>query len=150
MRAAFALLAGLLSTAALAEDDIPGGQLREEISGHTLSGMHTGGVVFSEYHAPDGRVFGYNNGEPVVEGCWDIRRDAVCYYYARGSISGTFCWRMARAGSAGYRIRSVETRAHGVARLDPGNPQGHSDGGRPWTCEPLMSRRDHPLQTARR
>ncbi len=145
------LVGGALALAApAAADDLPGQRIREEISGQTLSGVHTGGVVFSEYHSPDGRVFGFNNGEPVVEGCWDIRRDSVCYYYAKGSIPGTFCWRMSPAGADGYRIRSVETAAHGVARLERGNPQNHSDRGRPWTCEPLMSGLDRSLRTARR
>ncbi|KAA2236176.1 hypothetical protein [Salinarimonas soli] len=151
MRATLAGIALVLLAASGARaQDVPGETLRGEISGQTLSGMHTGGVVFSEYHSPDGRVFGFNNGEPVQEGCWDIRRDAVCYYYAKGSIPGTFCWRMARAGPDGYRMRSVETEAVGIARLAAGNPQNHTDRGKPWTCEPLMSRRDPLLQYARR
>ncbi|HYF55769.1 MAG TPA: hypothetical protein VEA41_16060 [Salinarimonas sp.] len=149
MRAALAL-AALLAAAPAHPQDLAGADLRDEVSGNTLSGIHTGGVVFSEYHSPDGRVFGFNNGEPVVEGCWDVRRDSVCYYYAQGAIKGTFCWRMIRAGPNGYRIRSIETPAVGIARLARGNPQNHTDGGRPWTCEPLSSSLERPLRLSRR
>jgi hypothetical protein len=150
MRTALFVLLAALAIAPVRAEDLSGNQIRDEVSGHTLSGMHTGGVVFSEYHAPDGRVFGFNNGEPVIEGCWDVRRDSICYYYAKGSIPGTFCWRMSRAGPDGYRIRSVETRAVGVARLASGNPKNHTDGGRSWTCEPLLSRLERSLHLARR
>lgn len=150
MRRALPLLLAMLAAGPAPAEELEGQALRDEISGHTLSGIHTGGVAFTEYHSPDGRVFGFNNGEPVVDGCWDVRRDAVCYYYAQGSIRGTFCWRMSRAGPDGYRIRSVETRAHGVARLERGNPQNHDDGGRAWTCEPLLSRLDRSPRLARR
>jgi hypothetical protein len=114
-------------------------ELRAELSGNTLSGYNTSGVVFSEYHAPDGRILGHNNGEPVVEGCWDIRDNGVCYYYARSRRPGTYCWRYGRAGSDGYRLQSFDHAVTGLARLDPGNPRGHSDGGHPWTCEGLVS-----------
>ena len=120
-------------------------ELRAEISGSTLSGYNTSGVVFSEYHAPDGRILGHNNGEPVIEGCWDIRDDGICYYYARSRRPGTYCWRYGRAGAQGYRLRSFDGAVTGLARLDKGNPRGHSDGGHPWTCEGLVSGREVPL-----
>jgi len=144
------LLVALGGAAPAAAEPLAGEALRSEISGHTLTGVHTGGVAFTEYHSPDGRVFGFNNGEPVIEGCWDVRRDAVCYYYARGSIPGTFCWRMTRAGDDGYRIASTERPARGVARLERGNPRNLSDLGKPWTCEPLTSSLEPRLRFARR
>jgi hypothetical protein len=123
-------------------EPVTGPSLRSEIAGNTLSGFNTSGVVFSEFHAPDGRLFGHNNGEPVVDGCWDLKDDAVCYYYsARRRGNGTFCWRYDRAGADGYRIASVETPVTGIARLEPGNPHGHSDRGQPWVCEGLVSER---------
>jgi hypothetical protein len=126
-------------------------QLRSEISGNTLSGFNTSGVVFSEYHSPDGRIFGHNNGEAVVDGCWDIKDDAVCYYYsAWRHRAGTFCWRYDRAGENGYRITSVESRVTGLTRLEPGNPHGHSDNGKPWACEGLVSGFDRPRRMTAR
>ncbi len=118
---------------------LSGEELRRELAGNTLTGYNTSGVVFSEYHSPDGRILGHNNGEPVLEGCWDVRREAVCYYYARSRHAGTYCWRYERLGADGYRIESLESQARGIARLDPGNPRGHSDHGRPWVCEGLVS-----------
>jgi len=132
------VLAALASPACA--DAVPGSRLRAEIAGNTLTGYNTSGVVFSEFHAPDGRVFGHNNGEAVVDGCWDVRDDAVCYSYAaQRRESRTFCWRYARIGTDGYRMASVGSGVTGVARLEPGNPHGHSDRGRPWTCEGLVS-----------
>lgn len=121
-------------------EPVTGPRLRSEIAGNTLSGFNTSGVVFSEFHSPDGRILGHNNGTPVVDGCWDVKDDAVCYYYSafRGR-DATFCWRYDRAGPDGYRIASVETRVTGVARLESGNPHGHTDRGQPWACEGLIS-----------
>ena len=120
---------------------LSGAELQREVSGNTLTGYNSSGVFFSEFHSPDGRVFGHNNGERVAEGCWAVRDDAVCYYYAKGRLfaGGTFCWRMERAGADGYRIASVERDTTGAARRDQGNPRNHDDEGKPWVCEGLVS-----------
>lgn len=152
MKRCAASLFGLLALAGTASaEPVVGPGLRSEIAGNTLSGFNTSGVVFSEFHSPDGRIFGHNNGEAVVEGCWDIKDDAVCYYYsARRRGNATFCWRYDRAGTEGYRITSVDSRVTGVARLEPGNPHGHSDRGQPWACEGLVSDRGRAVRNARR
>jgi hypothetical protein len=124
---------------ASASEALSDAELQAELSGNTLSGYNTSGVIFSEYHAPDGRILGHNNGEPVLEGCWQVRQSAVCYYYARSTRPGTYCWSYARAGQQGYRITSLETEARGIVRREAGNPRGHSDGGKSWTCEGLVS-----------
>jgi hypothetical protein len=143
-------LATVLALGALgAAETMTDRELLREVADTTLSGFHTGGVNFTEYHSPDGRILGYNNGEPVQDGCWRIRDNAVCYYYPKGSIRGDFCWRMERAGPDGYRIFSVETSAQGVARSERGNPRGLSDNGMPWTCDALISRRHEPLDRSR-
>lgn len=145
--AASALLAGSVAggpvgaqtSDRLAASLIDGQTLRKEIAGNTVTGVHDNGMRFSEFHSPDGRVFGHNNGEAVDKGCWDIKGDAVCYYYSGGSIQGTFCWDFVRAG-AGYALHLPRTGTRAVAILQPGNPHNFSDNGKPWTCEPLMSR----------
>ena len=136
-----AFAAGLATLApALAAERLGPDQLREEISDSTLTGFNTSGVFFSEYHAPDGRVLGHNNGVPVVDGCWAVRGDAVCYYYnGQKTVASTFCWHYDRAGAQGYRITSLEGRVTGAARLERGNPRGHSAGGASWVCEGLVS-----------
>lgn len=152
MKRPAAFLVALIGLAGSAcADPVTGPSLRSEIAGNTLSGFNTSGVVFSEFHAPDGRIFGHNNGEPVIQGCWDIKDDAVCYYYsARRRGNGTFCWRYDRAGPNGYRITSTDTGVTGVARLEPGNPHGHSDRGQPWACEGLVSGLGAGVRTATR
>jgi hypothetical protein len=135
-----------LSGQAVAAERLNSEQLREEITGNTLTGFNTSGVVFSEYHAPDGRVFGHNNGVPVVDGCWAIRGDAICYYYnGQKPLPAAFCWHYDRAGAKGYRITSVDLRITGAARLEPGNPRNHNEGERSWVCEGLISRLRTPL-----
>lgn len=125
-------------------------ELRAEFSGTTVSGFHDGGVQFTEYHSPDGRIFGYNNNEPVQDGCWDVKDNAVCYYYAKGRIQGTFCWRFERVADGGYRISSTDTPTRGITRREPGNPRGLSDNGQSWTCDPLTSERHDRTRPALR
>ena len=135
----WAALPWLCATLASAvAEPLSGDQLRAEVAGNTLTGFNTSGVVFSEFHAPDGRILGHNNSEIVEDGCWQIKNDAVCYYYARGTRPGVFCWRFERAGP-GYKISSTESAVTGVVRMEPNNLRGHSDGGKPWACEGLTS-----------
>ncbi len=148
MRRRGATLAALvaLSAPALAAERLSSEQLRDEIAGNTLTGFNTSGVVFSEYHAADGRIFGHNNGIPVLDGCWAVRGDAVCYYYnGQKPLPAAFCWHYDRAGSKGYRITSLDSRITGAARLEPGNPRNHSEGERSWVCEGLVSRLQTPV-----
>ena len=137
-RIALLWLSVALASPAAAEP-LSGDQLRAEVTGNTLTGFNTSGVVFSEFHAPDGRILGHNNSEVVDDGCWQVKNDAVCYYYARGTRPGVFCWRFEWAGPTGYTIASTETAITGVVRVEPGNPRDHSDGGKPWACEGLTS-----------
>jgi hypothetical protein len=118
---------------------LSGEQLRRELTGNTLSGFNTSGVVFTEYHAPDGRVLGYNLGQPNEDACWTIRQNAVCYYYPRGPVAGEFCWLLEAKGPMGFSLRSLETTTTGVARLVSGNPSRLSDHDRPWTCHAHVS-----------
>lgn len=148
-RLALALLCFGVSTPALAQP-VTGGELQAEIAGNTLTGFHDSGLSFTEYHAPDGRVFGYNAGEPVQDGCWRVRGDAICYDYGRGRITGSFCWRFDRAGRIGYRIAHLASATRGIARLEAGNPKNLSDNGKPWDCADQISRRDQTPRLAAR
>jgi hypothetical protein len=135
-----AFVAALLpaSTGASAEP-LSGDQLRQELTGNTLSGFNTSGVVFTEYHAPDGRVLGYNQGRPNQDACWTVRGNAVCYYYPRGLVAGEFCWLLEPKGPGGFSLRSIENATTGFARLASGNPNRLSDHDRPWTCQAQVS-----------
>jgi hypothetical protein len=150
-------LFGLAVGPAIAEDvwgNVNGQELRAVLSGNTVTGRHDDGMSYSEFHAPDGRVFGHNNREAVDQGCWDIRGNQVCYYYAGGTIRGEFCWEFRRVTTTGYRLRSVNTGMQATGLAQAGNPHGHSDNGKPWTCEPLqsrlMNRREHLASRAAR
>lgn len=141
----FAALSGAAPAFAQA---VTGGELQAEIAGNTLTGFHDSGMSFTEYHAPDGPVFGYNGGEPVQDGCWRVRGDAICYEYGRGRITGSFCWRFHRAGMIGYRIAHLSSATHGIARLEAGNPKNLSDNGLRCDCADQISRREQSPRVA--
>jgi len=74
-----------------------------------------------------------------------VRGDAVCYYYPSTRPGGEnqrteFCWHLERVGSDGYKVTLVGRSAGGIARLEPGS-RGHTDNGRAWVCDALISRR---------
>ena len=148
--AAVALVGGLLLAGNALAQPVTGDELRTELGGNTLTGFHASGMSFIEYHAPDGRVFGYNGGDPVRDGCWRVRGDAVCYEYGRGRITGSFCWRFDRAGRLGYRIAHLTSGTRGLARLEAGNPKNLSDHGDPWDCADQISRRREGSSVASR
>jgi hypothetical protein len=131
----FALL-GLLAGPAAAEP-LGGADLLRELSDQTLTGFN-GALLFSEYHAPDGKVLGHNAGMPNQDSCWRVRGNAVCYYYPHlkqaGSDEGVeSCWHFERAGPNGYKITPVGSTRSGIARLEPGNARQHSTNGAPST-----------------
>lgn len=151
--AAAVLTLVVLTTPATASDErspISGAELREVLSGNTVTGRHDSGMPYSEFHAPDGRVFGHNNREAVDKGCWDIRGNEVCYYYAGGNVQGEFCWTFRRISTNGFRLELPRTGTLAIGLLQPGNPHGHSDNGKPWVCTPLISERPFTPRLARR
>ena len=115
--------------------------LREIIPGSTYSGRHDSGMPFSEYHLPDGRIFGHNANDPVRDGCWAIKGDSVCYSYERGVAPGIFCWRYFKRADGAYRILLPSSGTLGTANREIGNPRNHSDNGQPWDCAAQISRR---------
>jgi hypothetical protein len=152
---AFVLVASCLSAAASERwGEMSGKELRDLLSDATLTGNHDNGMPYSEWHAPDGRVFGHNNRRAVDRGCWDISGDQVCYYYndtVEGRQPRVFCWEFRKVTVTGYRLKLMNTpsgiEATGIWQR--GNPHGHSDNGKPWSCEPLQSRRPSPQNTTR-
>lgn len=119
---------------------VTGEELRNEVPGNTLTGRHASGMTYSEFHSPDGRIYGHNNRVPVRDGCWAVRNDEICYTYERGPATGVFCWRFYRA-PGGYTIHLPTTGTVGTAKLDVGNPNNYGDNGQPWSCDALLSMR---------
>jgi hypothetical protein len=124
--------------------NLTGEELRRLVSGHTVTGRHDTGMPYSEWHAPSGQVYGHNNREPNDKACWDIKGDAVCYYYSGGVSRGTFCWTFQRVAENGYRLQSEETNVMATGIWQAGNPHDFSDNDKPWSCEPLSSRNNTP------
>jgi hypothetical protein len=122
-------------------EPLSGDELRALVTGNTVSGHHDSGMPYSEYHSPDGRVFGHNNHDPVKDGCWRVRGDSICYSYESGKAPGLFCWRFYHAKDGNYRILLPATGTTGSAIVAKGNPEHHTDHGKPWTCQALLSMR---------
>jgi hypothetical protein len=138
--AVLALLACASAAAAGEEDLMSAEEVRQLLTGNTLTGRYNNGNSYSEYHHPDGRVFGHNNRKPVERGCWEMRANLACYYYQEDKQRGPFCWSFRRVGGLGIRATFVDRDGWEiVAILQKGNPHGHSDNGKPWMCEPLQS-----------
>jgi hypothetical protein len=136
---------------AAAGESLTGETLRREVSGSTIAGVHFRTFMqFSEYHSPDGRIFGHNGGAPVDRGCWDVQNDEVCYYYSGDTLPrGTWCWTFQRLAKPGqYRLEHRVTGGVALGVRAEGNPRNWSDNGTPWQCDGLVSqRKGAPLQS---
>ena len=143
---AFLLLPLIMASPVIAQDKElpkhPSLSLYERFSGNTVTGYNTSGVKFTEFHSPDGRIFGYNSGEPAIDACWRTSGpDVVCYYYGKGhTIKGEFCWRFEPLGDLGYKIYSTDSPTIGMVKVEAGNPHELNDHGKSWTCDALMSK----------
>ena len=151
-RLAIAASVALFALSAQAAEDAPrqdmptlrrvtGDELQREITGNTLTGRHASGMPYSEFHSPDGRIYGHNNNVAVRDGCWVVRRDEICYTYEKGPAPGVFCWEFYRAQN-GYTILLPVTGTVGTAKLEEGNPRNWDNGGEPWSCDALLSMKD--------
>ena len=114
--------------------------LYERLVGNTQTGHSTNNNNFIEFHAPDGRVYGFNFGKPTFNSCWrTIEPDTVCYYYDKGGETRReSCWRYEAVGDLGYKI-SARNGVTGFVRVEQGNPHALTDHGKSWTCDALMS-----------
>jgi hypothetical protein len=148
---ALALCLPLMTAQAAEPEWIGAAELRQLITDSTVTGRYDNGEPYSEYHAADGRALGHNNREPNSEACWDIRSNTVCYYYATGRAKGEFCWRFQRLGEEGIRASLIDKgRREIIGIRQAGNPYGHTDNGKPWTCDPVTSERITPRDPATR
>lgn len=133
-------IGALLAGQAQAET-LTGAQIRELLTGNTVSGVYSGGGPFSEYHAADGRALGDNGFTLNVDACWNTDGDRVCYHYGAAKERRTYCFSIEKNGDS-LTLRVADTgRLNGVASVEKGNPGRHGDGGRRWSCDDLLSRR---------
>lgn len=125
--------------AASVPETLNGADIRALFTGATVAGNYVWGQSFSEYHAPDGRALGDNGHTINVDACWNTEGDAVCYHYGPSSDRRTYCFTVERVGEA-LNLRVAGTgRLNAVARVEKGNPEGHNDGGRRWSCDDLLA-----------
>lgn len=119
---------------------LAGPQIRELLTGNTVTGIYSGGGPFSEYHAADGRALGDNGFTLNVDACWNTVGDSVCYHYGPAKERRTYCFTVEKDGD-NLTLRVADTgRLNAVASLEKGNPGRHGDGGRRWSCDDLLAR----------
>ncbi len=118
----------------------PVSNLFQQFAGNTVSGYNSNGNKFTEYHSPDGRIFGYNWGRITLNACWRTNGpDIVCYYYDKGGETrNESCWRFEPVGESGYKIVGTNHDTTGMVYLEAGNPHDWNDQGQSWTCDALM------------
>ncbi|RDJ22915.1 hypothetical protein DWF00_05995 [Bosea caraganae] len=136
--AAMAALA-LLSQPAGAADKLTGEQIRRAFEGNTVSGRYTWGGSFTEYHLPDGRALGYNGWKTNTDACWTIRQDQICYYYGPPSARTVYCSTLQLTAGLYVQHDADGGRLNAMMTVEPGNPRGHTDNGKPWVCDGLIS-----------
>jgi hypothetical protein len=140
-RACLSALLMLAQTGGLQAEMLTGPQIRNLFAGNTVAGIYVGGNFFSEFHALDGRALGDNGFTLNVDACWNIEDDKVCYHYGPPKDRRTYCFTLERNGDS-LNLRTADTgRLNAVASIETGNPRGHADGGRRWSCDDLMSQR---------
>lgn len=140
MRLWFLLAALAISAPVSAAEKLTGEQIKQAFTGNTVSGRYTGGGFFTEYHEPDGRALGHNGWQENRDACWITKGDAVCYYYGPPSDRTIHCFTVELTDKL-YVLRNLEDgRINAVAAVELANPRKHSDGGKPWYCDGLISR----------
>lgn len=128
-----------LAPPALAQQFLSGEEIRQAFEGNTVAGRFIIGNRFSEYHAADGRALGYGGWAENSDACWTVRDDKVCYYY--GPLAGrvVHCYSVQGVGRLHILRHVTDSRLASAVAIEPGNPRGHSDHGKPWHCDGLIS-----------
>ncbi|RDJ22914.1 hypothetical protein DWF00_05990 [Bosea caraganae] len=136
--AALALLA--LGQPAGAAEKMTGEQIRQAYQGNTVSGRYMRGGFFTEYHDLDGRALGNNGYEPNADACWIIKEDQICYYYGPPSDRTVHCFTVEQTGSLQVQRNASNGEINAIVTVEPGNPRNHTDNGKPWACDGLISK----------
>lgn len=143
------VVAGSLLPAPLAAQTLTGQEIRELFTESTVAGVYVNGGPFSEYHAADGRALGDNGRTFNIDACWNTDKDNVCYHYGPAKDRRTYCFTVEKNGDS-LSLRVADSgRLNAVASVEKGNPGGHSDGGRRWSCDDLMSKAPDSTRLAR-
>jgi hypothetical protein len=135
------ILVGGAALPASAAERLSGEEIRQLFEGNTVSGRYNNGKPFSEFHHKDGRATGHNRNVLNRDACWTTTQEAVCYYYGPHATRRTYCFTVERSGQL-YVLRTQrEGRINGVATIEPGDRQRHTEKVPAWNCDGLISRR---------
>lgn len=107
----------------------------------TISGFvkFNGEIInnYKEYHAPDGRILGYNEDIQNTDSCWRVvSKDTVCYYYETYKNKES-CWHISFISPtelSGYSINPERRHIAMKGWLSEGNPDQLSFPDKNWTC----------------
>lgn len=146
------LVLALLSAvpmAAHAAERLNGEQIQRAFEGNTVSGRYTNGGFFTEFHAPDGRALGHNGWQPNTDACWITKRDQVCYYYGPPENRTVHCFSVEMSGELYVLRNSGNGLVNALAKIELGNPRNHTDNGKPWYCDGLISQAPEPPMSRR-
>ena len=139
--AVMVILLGWSAMPASAAERLSGDEIRQLFEGNTVSGRYNNGRPFSEFHHRDGRATGRNRNVLNRDACWTTTQEAVCYYYGPHETRRTYCFTVERSGQL-YVLRTQrEGRINGIATIEPGDSQRHTDKVPAWNCDGLISRR---------
>ncbi len=135
-----AIFATLPAKAAALDDS----QIQQLLTDNTLTGRSIEGRFFSEFHKADGQVLGNNGFYTNTDACWIIKSSQVCYYYGEPAARTVHCFGVEKQGDA-ITLKLVPPNPKAgsidaIARVETGNPRNHSDFGKPWVCDGLISR----------
>jgi hypothetical protein len=137
------LLAGLIALPAplaWAVETLSGPEIQSLFDGATVAGnYYDGRGEFTEYHHADGHAYGHNGRQINTDGCWAVVGDHICYYYGPPDKRTTHCFTVHKTDRL-YVLRTRESgRINALATVVPGNGAKHSDNGKPWVCDGLVS-----------
>lgn len=137
------------ATSAAAVERLTGQEIRKLFEGNTVAGRYNNGLPFSEYHHQDGRATGHNRHVTNTDACWTTTDDAVCYYYGPHETRRTYCFAVERSGTL-YVLKTYRTgRINGIATVQPGDPEKHTDKAPSWHCDGLISNAPSPSMSPR-
>jgi hypothetical protein len=111
---ALTFAATLAAGGACADEMLSGEQIRETLSGNTVSGSMTEFGPYTEYYAPDGTVKSHSQS-----GTWKIEDDSVCFTFS-GNDAG--CWHVGMDGDMLQWFQDGELLGSG--KVEKGNPEG--------------------------
>jgi len=129
-----------LARPAAAAERLSGEAIKQAFTGNTVSGRYTRGGFFTEYHDANGQALGNNGYQRNTDACWITKDDQVCYYYGPPSDRTIHCFTVELTDRL-YILRNVvDGQINALATVELGNPRQHTDDGKPWYCDGLISR----------